>query len=160
MECAIQRVDQDNRVLIPQSALKHVIWIAGSEPLKAWLLVGSPGRCRLLSNAEFEEDAGCQSLKASIEAEETRPAASIMEFRDDALVAFRTQARSGRNCPTRPGMAADPAKGAYGNYADSPEGELCRGVAPAGSYRDLDLRHAEGLRRRTLGRAGLNRSAH
>ena len=88
MECAIQRVDQDNRVLIPQSALKHVIWIAGSEPLKAWLLVGSPGRCRLLSNAEFEEDAGCQSLKASIEAEETRPAASIMEFRDDALVAL------------------------------------------------------------------------
>ncbi len=103
MECAIQRVDQDNRILVPQSALKHVTWIAGSQPLKAWLLVGSPGRCRLISQGEFEDDASCQSLRASIEAEKARPIGSIIEFRDEAFVALELRLIQIEITPPGPG---------------------------------------------------------
>lgn len=82
------KVGRDYRIVLPQSLLRRAGWISGGEPLKAWLLVGGPGRCRLMSSAEFEKDPGCLSLQAAVEAEADHPAESGIEFRDETLVAL------------------------------------------------------------------------
>src|ERR1039458_170522 len=88
MECTIVKVDQDNRILLPQGLLRHAKWITGNEPLSAWLLVGSPGRCRLLSSTDVEDDATCQILRATVDAETIQPTVAASEFRDEASVAL------------------------------------------------------------------------
>jgi hypothetical protein len=86
MECTVIKIDKDNRIFLPHSLLKHAEWITGDKPLKAWLLVAAAGRCRLLSSPEFEGDASCRSLQASIDAESGQSAGSLVEFRDEASV--------------------------------------------------------------------------
>jgi hypothetical protein len=85
MECSILKVDRSCRILLSKDILERAGWVPGDEPLKGWIVVGGPGRCRLLSSAEFEGDKGCLALKAAIDAELDQPTGSAIEFRDDAL---------------------------------------------------------------------------
>src|ERR1019366_8244456 len=49
---------------------------------------GSPGRCRLLSSTDVEDDATCQILRATVDAETIQPTVAASEFRDEASVAL------------------------------------------------------------------------
>jgi len=91
MECIALKVDKDYRVFLPQAVLKRANWISGSEPVNGWLVVGGPGRLRLLSSVEAKSDAGWQSLSDAIDAEARRPIGSAIEFHDEAsaLVGLR-----------------------------------------------------------------------
>ena len=103
MECAISKIDEDHRILLPPSLLRHAEWITGNEPLSAWLLVGGPGRCRLLSSAEVEDDAGCRMLRASVDAGAAQSTAVASEFRDEASVALGLRLLSIEISPRGPG---------------------------------------------------------
>lgn len=84
MEYSVLKVDRSCRIFLSQNILERAGWVVGDRPLKGWLVVGGPGRCRLLSAAEFEVDKGCLALKAAIDAELDRPGSSAIEFRDEA----------------------------------------------------------------------------
>ena len=103
MECTVLKVDQDYRIILSPAHLKRAGWAPGSEPLKGWLLIGGPGRCRLLSSAEFESDPGCLSLRAAIDAEPDRSAGSIIEFRDEASVVLGLRLQPVEITPPGPG---------------------------------------------------------
>ena len=103
MECTVLKVDQDYRIILPLARLRRAGWAPGSEPLKGWLLIGGPGRCRLLSSAEFESDPGCLSLRAAIDAEPDRPAGSLIEFRDEASVVLGLRLQPVEIAPPGPG---------------------------------------------------------
>jgi hypothetical protein len=103
MECTVLKVDQDYRIILPPAQLRRAGWVPGSGPLKGWLLIGGPGRCRLLSSAEFESDPGCLSLRAAIDAEPDRPAESLIEFRDEASVVLGLRLQPVEITPPGPG---------------------------------------------------------
>jgi DNA-binding transcriptional regulator/RsmH inhibitor MraZ len=102
MECTILKVDEDYRILLPQSLLKRAGWTVGEEPLKGWLLVGGLGKFRLLSSAAFERDPGCRSLLATI-AEIGQPTGSLIEFRDEASVVLGLRLEPVEITPRGPG---------------------------------------------------------
>lgn len=84
----ILTVEASYRIRLPQPLCKRLSWIVGDQPLKAWLLVGSPGRCRLVSAAEVDSDPALQSLKARIADELDAGSANALEFQDEASVAL------------------------------------------------------------------------
>ena len=88
MECTIVKVQKDYRIFLPEPYLAGTGWTLGDEPLKGWLLVAGPGRCRLLSSAEFDGDPACKSLLSAIDAEIDRPADNAVELRDAESVAL------------------------------------------------------------------------
>ena len=75
-------------MLISQGLLKKAGWIVDSQAQECWLLVGSPGRCRLLSGNEVDTDPNLRSLQASIDSEVKTPNSNALEFRDDTLLAL------------------------------------------------------------------------
>lgn len=82
-EANIIAVEKSYRIRFPQPLCKRVGWIVGDQPLAAWLLVGSPGRCRLLSAAEVSRDPDLQSLKAGIAEVLNAPSAGALEFQTE-----------------------------------------------------------------------------
>jgi hypothetical protein len=103
MECTVLRVDQDYRIILPQALLKRAGWISEAEPLKGWLLLGGPGRCRLLSSKEVDNDASCRSLRAAVDAELDRPTGNLLEFRDEASVVLGLRLQPVEITPPGPG---------------------------------------------------------
>jgi hypothetical protein len=103
MEWAISKVDEDQRILLPTSLVRHAAWIAGSESLNAWLLVGGPGRCRLLSPAEVDDDPRCQFIRTHVEAEAAQQTAAASDFRDEASVAMELRLLPIEISPRGPG---------------------------------------------------------
>jgi hypothetical protein len=65
--------------------------------------MGDPGRCRLLSPAEVENDTATQSLQARIDAELSTAGDSILEFRDEASIALAVRLVQVRIAPPEPG---------------------------------------------------------
>lgn len=86
IEFAILRVDRSYRVVLPQSLVQQMGWITGASG--AWLLLGSPGRCRLLSEDAVANSKEFQSLQERIASEASAQASSGLEFQDDSLVAL------------------------------------------------------------------------
>ncbi len=103
MECSVQKVDKDYRIFLPQAVLRRAKWISGDSPLEARLVVGSAGRCRLLSLAEFEGDAGCRALRDAIEAEADRPTSGAAEFDDEDSAVLGLRLLSVEITPPGPG---------------------------------------------------------
>ena len=103
LECSILAVGKDLRVKLPQSMLQRTDWIAGEEPVNGWLLVGGPGRCRLLSAAEVDHDPSYQALRARIAAELAAPNANALEFHDEVSVALALRLVPVRIAPPKPG---------------------------------------------------------
>jgi hypothetical protein len=103
MECAVQKVDKDYRIFLPQALLQRAKWISGDATLKAWMVVGNPGRCRLLSSVEFEGDASCKALRDAIDAAAGRPIGSLIEFDDEPFAAMGLRLLSIEITPPGPG---------------------------------------------------------
>jgi hypothetical protein len=103
LECSILRVEASFRIRLPQPLLRRVGWITGEQPVSAWLLLGSPGRCRLLSEAELEADHDLQTLRERITAEANDSSATLIEFRDEASTALAIRLLPVQITPPKPG---------------------------------------------------------
>ena len=87
-ETNILTVEASYRIRLPQPLCKRLSWINGDQPLTAWLLLGGPGRCRLLSAAEVERDTALQSLKVRIAEELDAGSTNALEFQGEVSVAL------------------------------------------------------------------------
>jgi hypothetical protein len=103
LDCTILRVDKDYRIFLPQVLLRRIGWLTEAQSRQAWLLVGSPGRCRLLSAAEVESDPNLRSLRASIDTELNAASVNVLEFRDEGLVTLALRLLSVEISPPGPG---------------------------------------------------------
>jgi hypothetical protein len=87
-EVNILTVEASYRIRLPQPLCKRLGWIVGDQPIGAWLLLGSPGRCRLVSAAEVDSDPALESLKARIAEELDARNANALEFQPEVSVAL------------------------------------------------------------------------
>jgi hypothetical protein len=99
----IAKVDKSCRIVLPAALVQQAAWIVGDALQFGWLLMGDPGRCRLLSPAEVENDATLQSLRARIDAELGTAGTSMLEFRDEASLALALRLVQVRIAPPEPG---------------------------------------------------------
>jgi hypothetical protein len=99
----IVKVDKSCRIILPAALSRQIAWIAGDAPLFGWLLMGSPGRCRLLSSAEVERDAAAQTLRTRIDAELRTVESGTLDFRDEASLALALRLVQVRIAPPEPG---------------------------------------------------------
>jgi hypothetical protein len=88
LEHSILRVEASYRIRLAVPLVSRVKWISGDQPIEAYLLVGSPGRCRLLSAPEVKDDPRLKSLQARIAAEIDAPLPDSLTFHDDMSVAL------------------------------------------------------------------------
>jgi hypothetical protein len=65
--------------------------------------MGSPGRCRLHSGAEVDNDTNFQSLRARIDAELNAPSTNALDFSDEVSVALALRLVSVQITPPEPG---------------------------------------------------------
>jgi hypothetical protein len=98
----IVKVDKSYRIVLPVALLQRVSWIAGDEPLLGWLLLGNPGRCRLLSPFEVENDTAVRSLRARVDAELRTVGSTTLEFHDEASLALGLRLVQVRIAPPEP----------------------------------------------------------
>lgn len=103
MESSAVAVGKDLRIKLPQSLLQRLGWITGKQPVSGWLLVGSPGRCRLLSTAEVDDDPSLNSLKDRIVADLNAVTTDALEFQDEVSVALALRLVPVRIAPPPPG---------------------------------------------------------
>jgi hypothetical protein len=99
----IAKVDSSYRITLPVALFERVEWIVGADALFGWLLMGNPGRCRLLSPSELENDAATQALRARIDAELRTVGNSMLEFHDEASLALALRLVQVRIAPPDPG---------------------------------------------------------
>ena len=85
IECLVLAVDKSYRITLPQPFARRVGWIAGDQPVEAWVLSGSTGRSRLLSSAEVVSDPDMQALREKI-SEISVQNPGLLEFQEDELV--------------------------------------------------------------------------
>jgi hypothetical protein len=78
-------------------------WITGDRPVSAWLLLGSPGRCRLLSESEVDADHDLLSLRERITAEISASIATLIEFHDEVSTALALRLLPVQMTPPKPG---------------------------------------------------------
>jgi hypothetical protein len=102
-EFTILRVEESYRVRIPQPLLRHLSWIVGDKPVSGWLLLANPGRCRLLSAPEVEEDPNLKSLLARIAVGSGVALTSALDFHDEVSVALATRLMAVQITPPDPG---------------------------------------------------------
>jgi hypothetical protein len=88
LESSIVRVDKYYRVVIPQAIGQRAGWVAGDQPLNAWILLGDCGRCRLMSAPQVEADTSLQSLRARIALEVDERTPNPVEFQDKVSLAL------------------------------------------------------------------------
>jgi len=103
LEALILSVDESYRITLPQSFCRRISWITGDQPHNGWLLIGSPGRCRLLSSAEVDIDPNFQSLRARITTELTASNHNSLEFQDEASAALALRLVPVEVTPRKPG---------------------------------------------------------
>jgi hypothetical protein len=84
VECLVVAVDKSYRITLPQPFARRVGWITGDQPVEGWVLMGSPGRSRLLSSGEVTSDPDVQALQEKI-AEIPVQNLSLLEFQDEDL---------------------------------------------------------------------------
>jgi hypothetical protein len=87
-EASIIAVEASYRIRLPQPLCKLTGWIAGKQPLRAWLLMASSGRCRLFSDTEVSSDPHLQLVRAAIAEVLEAPGASSIEFQSEVSVAL------------------------------------------------------------------------
>jgi|SRR5271170_2492331 len=102
-EFSILRVEESYRIRLPQPLLRRLGWVTGDEPVSGWLLLANPGRCRLLSASEVEEDPDLKSLLARIAVESGLGLKSALEFHDEVSVALTTRLMPVQITPPDPG---------------------------------------------------------
>ena len=100
----IVKLDKSCRIILPAALSQQVPWIAGDESSSGWLLMGSPGRCRLLSPAEVESSTTAQSLRARIDAELSTAGSGMLEFHDETSLGLALRLVQVRIAPPEPGF--------------------------------------------------------
>jgi hypothetical protein len=100
MECSIVKIDQSYRFVLPQALSRSIGWLRGDDAVSALLLLGGPGRCRLLSEAEAESDASCRFLRSIPDAGELR---SLADFDEAATETLGLRLHSVEISPPGPG---------------------------------------------------------
>lgn len=103
LEPSIISVDESYRITIPKTFCNQVGWITQGEPHEAWLLVGGPGRCRLHSAAEVENEPSFRSLRERIAEELNIPNGSALEFQDPVSAALYLRLFAVQIMPRGPG---------------------------------------------------------
>jgi hypothetical protein len=103
LECNILRVEASYRIRLPQPLLRRLGWITGNRRVSAWLLLGGPERCRLLSETEVDADHSLQSLRERIAAEANISGENLIEFRDEASTALAVRLLAIEITPPGPG---------------------------------------------------------
>lgn len=88
LESYILSVDESYRITLPLSLSKRTSWISGEQSHGGWLLLGSAGRCRLLSGAEADTDPDLQSLGTKIALELGVQSTNLLEFQDEVAAAL------------------------------------------------------------------------
>src|SRR5882724_10920652 len=84
----IVKVEESYRIRLPQSFIHKIDWIMGDQPISAWLLVAGPGRCRLQSSSEVDNQPEFKSLRERITAELRMHMTNPLEFQDKTSVAL------------------------------------------------------------------------
>lgn len=102
-EFSILKVEESYRIRLPQPVLHHLPWVAGDKPVSGWLLLANPGRCRLLSASEVQEDLSLRSLLARITVGSGVALASVLDFHDEVSVALSTRLMPVQVTPPEPG---------------------------------------------------------
>jgi hypothetical protein len=103
LEYSILRVEASYRIRLPVPLLRRAGWVARDQPLDGWLLVGSPGRCKLLSVSDAENDANFQALLARISAELGIASTNSLAFHDEPSVALALRLVPIQITPPEPG---------------------------------------------------------
>lgn len=103
LEFSILRVEESYRIRLTQPLIRRVAWITGAEPVSGWLLMGDPGRCRLLSASEVGSDPHLQSLKMRIIAEANTRSTNLLDFHDEFSVALAVRLLEVQITPPEPG---------------------------------------------------------
>jgi hypothetical protein len=60
------RMDASNRVPLPKQFSECVPWMRGTSSLRGWLFIISPGRYRLLSDEQVQNDSQLEPLRSLI----------------------------------------------------------------------------------------------
>jgi hypothetical protein len=100
MDCSVVKIDQSYRLVLPQALSKSIGWLRGDDAVRGWLLLGGPGRCRLLSEAEAESDASCRFLRSIPDAGKSQ---NLAEFDDAATEALGLRLHGVEISPPGPG---------------------------------------------------------
>jgi hypothetical protein len=98
----IRRVEKSYRIALPHSMLEEAGWVPADQRCRGWLLIGSPGRCRLLSVSEVDSDPDLQSIRARIADVHTESGNSLLEFQDEAAVALAFRLVAVEIAPPKP----------------------------------------------------------
>jgi len=56
--------DVDNRITVPRELCDCVPWLEGTEDLQAWMLLIAPGRYRLLSDEQVQNDPQLEPVRS------------------------------------------------------------------------------------------------
>jgi hypothetical protein len=56
----------DGRITIPQRYCEKMPWVSGKDPLLVWLLMLVPGRFRMLSDLEVQQDVHLRGIRSVI----------------------------------------------------------------------------------------------
>jgi len=56
--------DVDNRITVPKELCDCVPWLQGTEELEAWILLIAPGRYRLLSDEQVQNDPQLEPVRS------------------------------------------------------------------------------------------------
>jgi hypothetical protein len=103
VEPALMSVDRAGRIVIPRAFCEIVGWIAGSSPVKAWLLMGSPGRYRLLSAQEAEGEPDLALIRERIAGRLHSTNGTPLDVEDDASATLSLRFFAVQLSPQGPG---------------------------------------------------------
>ena len=82
-------VDASGRVLIPKDLCEKLYWITGTEEITVWLLIGTFGRCRVLSQPDIGADADFTELVKKTSTRNVPLAPLEFDSEADAMLGYR-----------------------------------------------------------------------
>src|SRR6185437_2056838 len=90
-EIHIVKFQKDYRLAIPRPLVPKVAWLKGDQAVKAYLLLNTPGRCRVVSADEAGKHEEIRALQQRIAGEVDRRAETILDFLEDisAILPYR-----------------------------------------------------------------------
>lgn len=90
-EIHIVKFQKDYRLAIPRPLVPKLAWLKGDQAVKAYLLLNTPGRCRVVSADEAGKHEEIRALQQRIAGEVDRRAETILDFLEDisAILPYR-----------------------------------------------------------------------
>jgi hypothetical protein len=82
------KVDASHRINLPLSLVRAAGWITGDDPVRAWLVLLSADRCRLLSPALVDGHSQIQAVASRINSELSITNSDPLEIGDEENIAL------------------------------------------------------------------------